>query len=103
MTSCMRRRYTAEQRERLLREVRDTGERVSVVAARLGITNSAAYLWMKEARSSSASPPAFARVVREIVAKRGLVVEIGAATIRVDAGFDAELLRNLVAALSEQT
>jgi len=33
----------------------------------------------------------------------GLVVQAGRATIRVEVGFDAELLRNVVAALGELT
>ena len=90
-----------KQVEQLLREVRETGQRVSVVAARLGVTTSSAYLWLKEAsESTSTSTPVFARVVRESEASRGLVIEVGGATIRVEAGFDVELLRRVVAVLS---
>ena len=39
----MRKRYTAEQRERLIAEVR-RGERAGVVAKRMGITPSTVYL-----------------------------------------------------------
>jgi transposase-like protein len=46
----MRKVYTAEQREQLIGEVQATGERVSVVAKRQGVSASAAYLWLKEKR-----------------------------------------------------
>ena len=96
----MRKQYTAEQRERLVAEVRKTGESVRVVAERLGVTVSSAYLWMKEAGAPSA--PVFARVVRATApAGRSLVLEVGRARVRVEAGFDAELLREVVSALSD--
>jgi transposase-like protein len=105
----MRKRYTTEQREQLLAEVRSSGETVREVAARLGVGVSAAYLWVKEAGASAeeksaggATAPVFARVVPEH-AQRGLVVEVGSAAIRVDGEFDAKLLREVVAALSERT
>jgi transposase-like protein len=60
----MRKQYTAEQREKLIAEVRTTGEGVGVVAKRLGVTSSSAYLWMKAATvSATASAPEFVRVV----------------------------------------
>lgn len=97
----MRKQYTAEQRERLVAEVRRTGESVRVVAERLGVTASSAYLWMKGAGAAS-SPPVFARVVRATLpAGRSLVLEVGRARVRVDAGFDADLLREVVSALSD--
>ncbi|MFZ5863036.1 MAG: transposase [Nitrospirota bacterium] len=40
----MRRRYTAEQREQLVSEVRSTGESAGKVARRLGVNPSTAYL-----------------------------------------------------------
>ncbi len=99
----MRKRYTAEQREQLLAEVRSSSETVRVVAERLGISASAAYLWLKESRAEAKSEaPVFARVVPERV-HRGIVVEVGSATIRVEGEFDAKLLREVVAALSETT
>ena len=98
----MRKRHTAEDRERLISEVRATGDIPRVVAERLGICASSAYRWMKEA--SVAGLPVFARVVSSRAASRaGLVVQIGRATIRVETGFDVELLRGVVAALSEST
>jgi len=96
----MRKRHTAEERERLITEVRATGEVPRVVAERMGVCASSAYRWMKEA--SAAGTPVFARVVRSRSSSRsGLVVQLGRAEIRVEAGFDADLLRELVTALGE--
>ncbi len=92
----MRKQYTAEDRARLIAEVRATGEPVKKVAERLGISVSSAYLWMKNA---PASAPRFAKLVRLQPAAAELAVRVGAATIRVEPGFDAELLRSVVAAL----
>jgi transposase-like protein len=89
----MRTRYTAEQRERLVAEVRKTGESVRVVAERLGVTASSAHLWMKKA-SAAPSTPLFARVVRTPTpATQSLTLEVGRSRVRVEAGFDAEFLR----------
>jgi transposase-like protein len=96
----MRKRHTAEDRERLIAEVRATGEVPRVVAERMGICASSAYRWMKEA--SAVGAPVFARVVPSLSSSRSrLVVQLGRAEIRVEAGFDADLLRELVAALGE--
>lgn len=96
----MRKRYTAEQRERLIAEVR-AGEPVPVVAGRMGVGASAAYLWMKEARA--ASKPTFAKLVRASTASSALVLEVGRARVRVEAGFDPALLRQIVSALSGES
>ena len=96
----MRKRYPAELRQRLISEVRSTGEGVAAVAKRLGVTPSSAYLWLKGAQTPSA--PAFARVVPSTsTVSHPLTIEVGAATVRVEAGFDAALLRSVVAALSD--
>ena len=99
----MRKRYTAEQREQLVAEVRATGERASVVAKRMGVTPSTAYLWMKAA-APAPSAPVFARVVparsaKTIPAMR-LMLEVGGAKLHIERDFDPALLRQVVAALS---
>jgi transposase-like protein len=94
----MRKRYTAEQRERLIAEVA-AGEAVPVVAARMGVGSSAAYLWVKEGRE--ASKPRFAKLVRASAASPSVVLEVGGARVRVEADFDAELLRRVMSALSD--
>jgi transposase-like protein len=94
----MRKQYTGELREKLVTEVRATGERVSVIAKRMGVAPSSAYLWMKAASAVAPSAPVFARVVPTRMAT--VRVEVGCAAVVVKAGFDAELLRQVVTALS---
>ena len=97
----MRKRYTAEQRQKLVAEVQATGERVSVVAKRLGVSSSAAYLWMKAA-APALSAPVFARVVpaqRDVVAK--MVLEVGGVKLHVGDDFEPTLLRRVVSALRD--
>ncbi|MGC4093255.1 MAG: transposase [Polyangiaceae bacterium] len=98
----MRRRYTAEERQRLLAEVQSSGDGVTAVAKRLGVTPSSAYLWVKEA-SHAAGAPAFARLEKEpsTTSTRSVAIEVGDVTIRVEAGFDVELLRSVIAALGD--
>jgi hypothetical protein len=64
---------------------------------------SAAYLWIKEARE--ASKPTFARLVSASAATTmsSMVLEVGRARLRVEAGFDAALLRQVVSALSSES
>ena len=102
----MRRHYTAEQRGQLLDFVA-SGRSVPEAAARLGIATSTASYWVrraaeKERRQREArrggEPPAFARLVREHEVA-SIEVRVGGATIQVGPGFDAELLRAVVAAL----
>lgn len=98
----MRKRHTAEVRAQLVAEVRATGEIPRVVAERFGVCASTAYRWVNEASAPGA--PVFARVVPSRAASRpGLVVQLGRVSIRVEAGFDAELLRDVAAALGEST
>jgi transposase-like protein len=94
----MRRRYTAEQREQLIEAVRTSGEPVQAVAGRIGVSASTAYLWMKTARVTK--KPQFARLVpAPRVTAASMVLRVGGVAIRVEAGFDAELLRAVVSAL----
>jgi len=96
----MRKQYTAEQREKLIAEVRATGDGVGAVAKRLGVTSSSAYLWMKAATASpTASAPIFAQVVSSS-RPQPMRLEVGGAALLIESGFDAELLRQVVAALS---
>ena len=93
----MRRRYTARQREQLIEAVRTSGEAVAAAAERLGVTASTAYLWMKAARAT----PQFARLVpASRSTPASLILRVQGVAIRVEAGFDADLLRAVVSALS---
>lgn len=98
----MRNKYTAEQREKLVEEVRSTGARVVDVAKKMGITPSAAYVWLKRSLPAAPAPsaPAFARVVRaQPPMAHGLVLELGAVKLHVDADFDPVLLRQVLETL----
>ena len=95
----MSKRYTAQQREHLIEMVRTSGEPVKVVAKRMGVSAATAYLWMKA--GGSRKRPQFVRLMSEPPrAVASLELRVGNAAIRVDAGFDVELLRAVVAALS---
>ena len=102
----MRRRYTAEQRQQLVHEVQSGGEGVAAIAKRLGVSPASAYAWIKEA-GTEPRPPAFARVVksssRAASASPFVMVTVRGAAIRVEAGFDVDLLRSVVAALGDET
>jgi transposase-like protein len=96
----MGKRYKAKDRERLVQAVL-AGEPVRAVAERLGVTTSTGYLWVKQARKDRV--PRFARLVPADRARSALGVKVGQATIRVEPGFDAVLLREIVSALSGPT
>ena len=102
----MRNKYTPEQREQLVEEVRATGARVADIARKMGVAPSAAYVWLK--RSPSMAPaqsaPVFARVVpAQPPSATGLVLELGAIKLRVDANFDPALLRQVLETLGAVT
>jgi transposase-like protein len=103
----MSQRYTEAQRRNLFEEQRRSGEPLRAVARRLGIHEAAAYQWARDNKSRVTKPAPvigvqFAQVVRASTVS-GLVVEVGRATIRVPRDFDAEHLRQVVLALSEET
>ncbi len=90
--------------------MRRTGDAVGAVALRMGVSNGTAYRWWEaergERRSKAPEPIQFAALVRSsdvaAIEPRGLVVAVGSARVQVEAGFDAQLLRRVVAALSEE-
>ena len=115
----MRRQYTAEQRAQLVELVTSTGTTIAAAAAELDVRTSTASYWVRKARKPTrragrsrssataiaaiAAEPTFVRVVRgsETASLSTIEVWTGKVTIRVSPGFDAELLRAVVAALSE--
>src|SRR5688572_17167224 len=97
----MGKRHEAKVRARLIEEVRASGDSVKAVAERMGVNESTAYFWMKRARALKS--PEFAIVVPTRGAKPATVcIEIGRAVIRLERGFDAGLLNEVVSALSRQ-
>jgi transposase-like protein len=97
----MGKRDKGTQRDVLIEAVRTSGEPVKAIAAQMGVKQATAYYWMKKARA--ARVPQFARVVpRSGEAKASMVIEAGGAIIRLESGFDAELLLEVIAALRGQ-
>jgi transposase-like protein len=107
----MRRRYTREQRTQLIELVTSGKATVVEAATRLGVGESAAYNWMAESRkprvprSARRIPaPTFVRLVPSAYAAEATIaVHVGGAEIQVRRGFDGDLLRAVVATLSEGT
>jgi len=94
----MGKRYRLKERARLVETVRASGEPIKVVAKRLGVKESTAYYWMK--RASKTKTPKFARVIpTALPSKASVTIDVGGVSIHLDAGFDAALLREVVAAL----
>jgi hypothetical protein len=93
----MRKQYTAAEREQFFEAIR-AGATVREAAFKVGVTPSTAYLWSKAKPSSEA--PRFALLVPAVKSAASLTVRVGAASVQVEAGFDAALLRDVVTALS---
>jgi transposase-like protein len=101
----MRRKFTAAEKQRFLAELKASGETPWRFAQRVGITPGTLYRWVEKPLASAA--PRFARLVTErrarpttgVTAGR-IAVQVGNASVQVEPGFDAVLLRAVVAALS---
>ncbi len=92
--------WQSEERRELIRAVNEQGEAVTAAAARYDVSVSTAYRWMREV-SAPSSRPTFVELVRERAVASTLLVRVGVAVIEVRAGFDAQLLREVAAALRE--
>jgi transposase-like protein len=100
----MRKRFTEAEKRRYLTELERSGETPWRFAKRIGIGPVNLYRWMR--KSSTSGSPRFAPLVRELPAVSivsgapGRVsIRVGDATVQVEPGFDAELLRAVVSAL----
>ena len=113
----MRRRYPAEKRAQLVALVTIEGAPILEAAHQLGVRPSTAYYWIRQAAKASSRPatkrargaepkspaiaqPAFLQLVRASEPAAWFDVRVGPASISVKPGFDPELLRALVTALS---
>jgi transposase-like protein len=104
----MRKHYSREQRTKLI-DLVAAGATVSQAAAQIGVTTATAYNWARAARARASTkrrdeqallpPPTFVRLVRMDDEPAPLALRVGAVEIDVRAGFDAALLRAVVAAL----
>ncbi len=112
----MRKHYTETQRAELIALVARGEASPQVAATRLGIPESTAYYWLKRSRRPPVAvvvakaprrprptaAPGFARLVPATVAVPEITIRVGDAAIAVAPDFDAELLRAVVAALTER-
>ena len=111
-TGRMRKHYTEAQRAELVALVARGEATPRAAAARLGVTESTAYYWLKRGgqrpgaliaatpRSRPTAAPTFARLMPATEASPAIVVRVGDAVIAVAHPFDADLLRAVVAALT---
>lgn len=94
-------RVESERRAEVARW-RTSGQSAAAYCASHGISGESLRRWRKEfERPRSSTAPAFVRVELERRApERGLTLEVGSARLRLEPGFDAALLREVVKALS---
>ena len=115
----MRKHYTEAQRATLVDLVIHGRASARQAAAQLGVAESTAYYWIKRAGRSRAAlalvprsrqqtqdqqpvaTPRFARLVRGAVASSSVTLRVGGVILEVRPGFDAALLREVIAALVE--
>lgn len=97
----MRRNYTQAEREELIRGVTKRRESVPAAAAKLGVSVSTAYGWVRaaSARLPTTEAPTFVQLVPATVRDASLVLRVGEVEIEVRAGFDAALLRSVLQVL----
>jgi transposase len=106
-----RRAWTAEQKAQAIAESYASGETVSAVARRYGLTPQQLFAWRRQVRGKAAdSGPAFAPVIVEECrpakgqpvarAVPGVIeIVIGAATVRVAPGIDVASLQAVLRAV----
>lgn len=101
-------RRTRDERARWVWAFRRSGRPAASFCAEHGLTVGSLRRWEQEVEQGGASAEAapvehFARIViaDRAAAVSTLVVEVGGAKVRVEAGFDAALLRAVVGALRE--
>jgi len=95
-------KYTPERRAELVAEFRKSGLSEGRFSAQHDVHQPSLARWLAREREASTSPT-FVRLVAPPAATSTVVVvvivEVGACRIRVDRGFDPNLLRAVVAAL----
>jgi transposase-like protein len=110
----MRKHYTEAQRAELIALVTRGGATPWAAAARLGTSESTAYYWLKRSggqalaaavaepplRRRPTTAPVFARLIPATEAGLTITLRVGDTVIAVQRGFDAELRRDVVAALA---
>jgi hypothetical protein len=101
----MRRGRGADEQEREVQAWRASGLTAEAFCARRGFSAQSLFRWAAAKRSVALTRPTeFVRLeVAATSMAAGVVIELGAARIRVDRGFDAQLLRDVVAALTTRS
>src|SRR5438105_2334924 len=112
-----RRRWTAEQKARIVAETYESGETACAVARRHGLTPQQLFAWRRDARraqdGAGENGMAFAPVIVEAARRSGdapsalarlcrspvIEIVIGAATVRVPPGTDAVMLQRVLRAV----
>lgn len=90
----------SEAKEQFFKLVKE-GVPVAVAAKRVGVHNTTGYYWLKKTKPVDASAAVhFAELRPSVPAGRPLEVSVGKAVIKLEVGFDAVLLRQVIAALS---
>jgi hypothetical protein len=82
-----------------LEEMRSSGLGVKPYCRSVGLSPATVYQWLS--RGKERGRVTFARAIR-VSEKASIVVEVAGARLRVEPGFDGELLRAVVCALSEK-
>jgi hypothetical protein len=102
----VRSQRSIEERLRELAEWRASGETAAAFAARRGYAKSTLMTWAARAAgvprtaAVESEEPCFVRLEVASAVRTSVVIEVGAARVVVERGFDAELLRRVVGALS---
>ena len=99
----MARHRTKEEQAKLVADSRGSRKSVADFCAERGLAPASLNRWVKAAptRKPAVDPELrFVRLERAKEAGGGLVVEVKGALVRVERGFDAELLRGVVEVLS---
>lgn len=100
----MAKQRTALERQQEVDAWRRSGESLPRYAARRGYAATTLRMWVRQERPDPG--PALMRLMvapsAAVPAEREVVVEVGAARIRVRNAFDAKLLKAVVAALSAE-
>lgn len=98
----MRKVYSKEQRADLIESVLAGRTTVVEAAAKIGVAASTAFVWVRHARRPpSTGSPTFVQLVRSKQGDSGITVHVGGAEVRVQHGFNADVLRAVVSALRE--
>lgn len=70
--------FSNEQKEKIIKEIRDEGKRVVEVSAEHGVSTKAIYRWLKDGVKGDSSALEIARLKRELEAAYGVLGKVTA-------------------------